>query len=147
MPRCRNCNHFDDTINGKKFISLGTCLYFHGVISSNASACCRFEYRRYFSITRKEQEMSREDFEGIKQYAKEQHNKRVAKTPNRISYAIEQFEHHNIEYVLRNISTGHFHCRRKRDDKLFQFYAGTGKIMGYENKRGIHALIELLEEN
>ena len=29
--------------------------------------------------------------------------------------------------------------RRKSDDKLFQFYAGTGKIMGFENKRGIHS--------
>lgn len=89
--------------------------------------------------------MSREDFEGIKQYAKEQHEKRVADTPNRIQYAIEQFEKHNIEYALKNGTTGHFHCRRKSDDKLFQFYAGTGKIMGFENKRGIHALIKLLE--
>ena len=89
--------------------------------------------------------MSREDFEGIKQYAKEQHDKRVADNPNRIKYAIEQFEKHNIEYSLKNETIGHFHCRRKCDDKLFQFYAGTGKIQGYENKRGIHALIRLLE--
>ena len=89
--------------------------------------------------------MSKEDFEGIKQYAKEQHEKRVADNPNRIQYAIEQFERHNIEYVLKNEQTGHFHCRRKADDKLFQFYAGTGKIMGIESKRGIHALIKLLE--
>lgn len=91
--------------------------------------------------------MSKEDFEGIKQHAKEQHANRVANNPNRIQYAIEQFEKHNIEYVLKNETTGHFHCRRKSDDKLFQFYAGTGKIMGFENKRGIHALIKLLEED
>ena len=36
--------------------------------------------------------------------------------------------------------------RRKPDDKLFQFYAGTGKIMGFENKRGIHSLIRLLDD-
>ena len=36
--------------------------------------------------------MSREDFEGIREYAKEQHAKRVADNPNRIQYAIEQFE-------------------------------------------------------
>ena len=36
--------------------------------------------------------------------------------------------------------------RRKSDDKLFQFYAGTGKIMGFENKRGIHSLIRLLDD-
>jgi hypothetical protein len=90
--------------------------------------------------------MSREDFEGIKQHAREQHEKRIADNPNRIRYAIEQFQKHNIEYVLKNETTGHFHCRRKSDDQLFQFYAGTGKIMGQEYKRGIHALIKLLEE-
>lgn len=88
--------------------------------------------------------MSREDFEGIKRLAKENHDKRVANNPNRINYAIEQFKKHNIEYVLKNEQTGHFHCRRKSDDKLFQFYAGTGKIQGIENKRGIHALIKIL---
>ena len=90
--------------------------------------------------------MSKEDFEGIKQYAKEQHTKRVADNPKRIQYAIQQLEKHNIEYVLKNEATGHFHCRRKSDDKLFQFYAGTGKIMGCNNKRGIHALISLLDD-
>ena len=88
--------------------------------------------------------MSREDFEGIREYAKEQHRKRVAENPNRIKYAIEQFEKHNIEYSLKNEETGHFHCRRKIDNKLFQFYAGTGKIMGFANKRGIHNLIRIL---
>lgn len=82
---------------------------------------------------------------GYHLWAKEQHDKRVAKNPERIQYAIEQFERHNIEYVLKNKQTGHFHCRRKSDDKLFQFYAGTGKIQGVENARGIHALIKILE--
>ena len=90
--------------------------------------------------------VSREDFEGIREYAKEQHAKRVADNPNRIQYAIEQFEKHEIEYTLKNEQTGHFHCRRKSDDKLFQFYAGTGKIMGYDKARGIHALIRLLDD-
>ena len=90
--------------------------------------------------------MSREDFEAIARNAKENHAKRVADNPNRIQYAIQQFKRHNIEYVLKNESTGHFHCRRKSDDKLFQFYAGTGKIMGIDDKRGIHALIKLLDD-
>ena len=91
--------------------------------------------------------MSREDFDGgYSEWAKEQHKKRVADNLNRIQYAIEQFEKHNIEYVLKNKTTGHFHCHRKSDDKLFQFYAGTGKIMGFENKRGIHSLIRLLDD-
>lgn len=65
---------------------------------------------------------------------------------DRIGYAIKQFESHGIEYSLKNEQTGHFHCRRKSDDKLFQFYAGTGKILGNDSERGIHALIKILEE-
>lgn len=92
--------------------------------------------------------MSREDFEAIARNAKENHNKRVSDNPNRIRYAIEQFEKHNIEYVLKNEQTGHFHCRRKSDDKLFQFYAGTGKIVGavFDYQRGIHMLIKMLDD-
>lgn len=90
--------------------------------------------------------MSREDFEGIKNHTKEQHNKRVSEMPDRIAYAKKQFEKNNIEYVLKNEQTGHFHCRRKSDDKLFQFYAGTGKIVGVDDVRGIHSIIKLLNE-
>lgn len=82
---------------------------------------------------------------GYHLYAEEKHKDRVAKNPTRIEYAIKQFDDHNIEYELKNAQTGHFHCRRKSDDKLFQFYAGTGKIQGYSNIRGIHALIKILE--
>lgn len=89
--------------------------------------------------------MGREDFEGIREHAKKCHFERVKKNPDRIEYAIEQFEKNNIEYVLKNEVTGHFHCRRRSDDKLFQFYAGTGKIQGCENARGIHALIKILK--
>lgn len=88
--------------------------------------------------------VSKEDFEGIKIHAKRIHSERVAKNPNRVDYAIEQFEKHGIEYSLKNRQTGHFHCRRKSDGKLFQFYAGTGKIQGYDRARGIHALIKIL---
>lgn len=88
--------------------------------------------------------MSREDFDLLRQHGKEVHSARVKETPSRIKFAIQQFEKNNIEYVLKNEQIGHFHCRRKSDDKLFQFYAGTGKIVGYENKRGIHALVDIL---
>ena len=90
--------------------------------------------------------MSKEDFDGIKKLAKQNHVERVAKTPDRIAYAIQQFESHGIEYALKNEQTGHFHCHRKSDDKLFQFYAGTGKIQGEKNRRGIHALIRMLDQ-
>ena len=90
--------------------------------------------------------MSREDFEGIAIHAKQNHQERIAKNPDRVAYAIEQFEKNGIEYYLKNEQTGHFHCRRKSDDKLFQFYAGTGKIQGYDRVRGIHNLIKMLNK-
>lgn len=98
-------------------------------------------------MTRQEREANPEEsFDGgYHLYAEEKHRERIAKNPDRIQYAMEQFEQHDIEYRLLNVSTGHFHCRRKCDDKLFQFWAGTGKILGYTN-RGIHLLIrELLK--
>ena len=82
---------------------------------------------------------------GYHEYAKEKHKERVAKNQERIDFAIKMFEKNDIEFVLKNEQTGHFHCRRKSDDKLFQFYAGTGKIVG-ESKRGIHALIDILNK-
>jgi len=63
----------------------------------------------------------------------------------RLQFAFEQLEKHNIEYSLKNEQSGHLHCRRKSDDKLVQFWVGTGKIMGYE-ERGIHNLITILTE-
>lgn len=98
-------------------------------------------------MTRKEREENPEEsFDGgYHLYAEQKHKERVAKNPDRIEYAIKQFEKHDIEYELKNDQTGHFHCRRKSDDKLFQFYAGTGKIQGFNNVRGIHALIRMLE--
>lgn len=89
----------------------------------------------------------RESFDLLKEYCKEKHDARVAKNPDRVAYAIEQFEKNEVEYTLKNASTGHFHCRRKCDDKLFQFWAGKGTIMA-DNKvydaRGIHALLKIL---
>lgn len=76
---------------------------------------------------------------------REKHRQRVAKNPERIAYAIKQLEEHGIEYTLKNEATGHFHCRRKTDDTLVQFWAGTGKIMGYDSLRGIHNLIKACE--
>lgn len=84
-------------------------------------------------------------WDALKNHAKQVHSERVAKNPDRIAYAIQQFEAHGIEYQLKNEQTGHFHCWRKSDDKLFQFYAGTGKIQGFTQVRGIHSLIQMLE--
>lgn len=83
---------------------------------------------------------------GYHLWAEQQHKERVAKTPDRVAYAARQFEAHGIKYELKNESIGHFHCRRKSDDRLFQFWAGTGKIMGRTKERGIHALIKILDD-
>lgn len=95
---------------------------------------------------REREEHPEESFDGgYHLYAEEKHRERVAKNSDRIAYAIKQFEKYDIEYTLKNEQTGHFHCRRKSDDRLFQFWAGTGKILGYDRLRGIHSLIRLLE--
>ena len=63
----------------------------------------------------------------------------------RLQFATEQLKKNDIEFSLKNEQSGHLHCRRKSDDRLIQFWTGTGKIMGYE-ERGIHNLIKLLTE-
>jgi len=88
----------------------------------------------------------RDVFEALKEESKKKHDERVAKNPDRIEYAIQQFEKNGIRYELKNEAIGHFHCWRKSDGRLYQFWAGTGKILGYRN-RGIHLLIrELLKD-
>ena len=96
-------------------------------------------------MTREERESApAENFDmGYHLAAQQKHKERVAKNGDRIAYAIKQLEENNIEYVLKNAVTGHFHCRRKSDDALIQFFAGTGKIMGRDDVRGIHALIDI----
>ena len=69
------------------------------------------------------------------------HYQRVAKNSERVAYAIKQLEIHKIKYELKNEVTGHFHCFSKSDNRLIQFWAGTGKIKGYDSLRGIKNLI------
>lgn len=66
------------------------------------------------------------------------------KISERVQYAAEQLKSNNIEFTLKNETSGHFHCRRKSDDKLIQFWAGTGKILGFDDVKGIHGLVNLL---
>lgn len=95
--------------------------------------------------TRKEREDTPEEsFDGgYHLYSQEKHRERVAKNADRVAYAIEMFKVNNIEYVLKNPTIGHFHCRTYHSDKLIQFWAGTGKILG-RKERGIHNLIRIL---
>jgi len=63
----------------------------------------------------------------------------------RLQFAIEQLKKHEIEFSVKSEQSGHLHCRKKSDDTLVQYWAGTGKIMGCETK-GVHNLIKLLTE-
>lgn len=82
---------------------------------------------------------------GYSNYAKEKHAQRVAQNGNRVEFAKQQFEKNNIEYALKNEAIGHFHAWRKSDGRLFQFWAGTGKILGEETRRGIADFIAILK--
>ena len=89
--------------------------------------------------------MSAEDFEGVRELAKQNHAERVAKNPERVEYAIKQLEANNIEYALKNPSNGHFHAW-DLNGNLHQFWASTGKIIG-SNQRGIHNFIKILKRD
>lgn len=98
-------------------------------------------------MTRKEREANPEEsFDGgYHLYAQELHRQRVARNPERIHRAELIFMGHGIKYRLLNPQTGHFHCWRKSDGKLFQYYASTGKIQGHNRARGIDAMVKILE--
>ncbi len=85
--------------------------------------------------------MSAEDFEGIKQLAKANHATRVAKTPQRLKYAIEELARNGITHKVCNETTGQINCYL--NGTTLTFYARTGKIQGYENQRGIKAFIRI----
>lgn len=57
----------------------------------------------------------REYMDALKGHLKGKHDTRVAKTPDRVKYAIHQFDRNSIKYVLKNPSIGHFHCWRESD--------------------------------
>lgn len=86
--------------------------------------------------------MSREDFEGLRRLAKANHGARVAKTPQRLKYATEQLERNCISYKICNNTLGQINCYFLNGTVL-TFYAGTGKIKGRENQRGIKAFIKI----
>ena len=80
----------------------------------------------------------------VKPIYKELHNKRVAKTPNRIEYSIEQFEKNNIPYELKNEVTGQFNLRKGTN--IIVYYCSTGKVLldnKPRNNRGINFTINL----
>ena len=99
----------------------------------------------------------RPEMELLKENAKQRHNIRVAKTPQRIEYTKQQLENNKIRYLLKNSENGHFHCFDKNGN-LVQFWCSTGKIyydyktaqkMGLKVRcqlRGIQNLIKVIKE-
>lgn len=75
---------------------------------------------------------------------------KIKRNEERSRYAIMQFRKNKIKYDLKNETTGHFHTYRKSDNQLFQFWSGTGKIVGpipeyiKGDRRGIKTLVEIL---
>ena len=87
--------------------------------------------------------MSAEDFEGVRYLAKANHAARVAKTPQRLSYAVEQLDKHDVTYKVCNETTGQINCYFANGNML-TFYAGTGKITGH-SQRGIANFLKLCD--
>ena len=88
--------------------------------------------------------MRDELWDALKAHGKEVHAERMAKMSDRIGYAKRQFQKHGIRFELVNELNGQFKCWRKSDGKMFQFFAGTGKIQG-SDFRGIKNAVRIME--
>ena len=73
---------------------------------------------------------------------KEIHKERVAKNPQRLEYAENILKANGIEYKVCNRETAQINAYTA-DGKTYTFYAGTGKIKGYRNARGIHNFLRI----
>ncbi len=73
---------------------------------------------------------------------KEMHKQRVAKNPQRLEYAVKQLRDNGLTFRVCNEETGQINCYFT-NGKCLTFYAGTGKIQGYRNLRGIQKFVRL----
>ena len=73
---------------------------------------------------------------------KEMHKQRVAQTPQRLEYAVKLLTESGVSFKVCNETTGQINCYLD-NGKCLTFYAGTGKIQGYKNLRGIHSFVKL----
>lgn len=73
---------------------------------------------------------------------KEMHEERVAKNPERLEHAENLLKANGIKYKVCNKETAQINAYTA-DGKLYTFYAGTGKIKGYKNARGVHNFLRL----
>lgn len=62
----------------------------------------------------------------------------------RLKYAREQLFENGIVGRVMNEETCQINVKVR--NKTYTFYAGTGKIVGEENRRGIKAFIELIKK-
>lgn len=69
---------------------------------------------------------------------------KTSRTLERTYYAQTTFDKNKIDYSMRNKNLGYFICY-DNTGRHYEFYAGTGKIQGYSNIRGIYALIQLIK--
>ena len=75
---------------------------------------------------------------------KDMHKERVSKTPARLAYAVRQLEENDIEFYVKDASTGHIQAYKKSDDELVNFWVGTGTINSKKSPmRGIHNLVKM----
>lgn len=73
---------------------------------------------------------------------KELHKQRVAENPQRLEFAVNLLKENGITFKVCNETTGQINCYFA-NGKCLTFYAGTGKIQGYKNLRGIHNFVRL----
>ena len=80
----------------------------------------------------------------VKPLYKEEHNKKVAKTLERIEYSKKEFLKNGIYAELKNANTGQFNIRKGQN--IIVYYCSTGKVL-LNNKsterRGIEYCINL----
>lgn len=73
---------------------------------------------------------------------KEMHKQRVAKNPQRLEYAVKLLKENGITFKVCNEQTGQINCYFANGN-ILTFYAGTGKIQGRNDVRGIRSFLML----
>lgn len=76
---------------------------------------------------------------------KEMHKQRVAKNSQRIEYAVKLLKDNGITFKVCNEQTGQINCYFANGN-ILTFYAGTGKIQGRNDVRGIRSFIMLCKK-
>lgn len=98
-------------------------------------------------MNRKEREADPlESFDGgYHLHAKEKHQARVAKNPQRLEYAKRVLKENGLTFKVCNEATTQINVYFA-DGQVLTFYAGTGKIQGYSDLRGINSFVRLCKK-